>query len=114
VVREYSYLKLLACYGYGPGLGSSIDDDITCYQDCITFTMNYCVPFRKSVRMLGLSRRDCVAKFKKEVKECLLWMHNYHILHRDIKPSNCMYNPTIGKYVLIDFGISQPAEEGYT
>lgn len=40
-------------------------------------------------------------------------MHNYHIVHSDIKPPNCMFNPTLGRYVLIDFGISQPEEEGY-
>ena len=48
-VREYSYLKLLACYGYGPGLGDNSDEDITCYQDCVTFSMNYCLPFHRSV-----------------------------------------------------------------
>lgn len=48
VLREYSYMKILACYGYGPGLTDPTDSqgvDITCYQDCITFSMNYCVPF---------------------------------------------------------------------
>lgn len=52
-------------------------------------------------------------KFKREIKENLLWMHNYHIVHRDVKPSNCMYNPALGRYVLIDFGISQIVEEGF-
>lgn len=40
-------------------------------------------------------------------------MHDSHIVHRDIKPDNCMYNPKLGKYVLIDLGISQIVEEGY-
>lgn len=39
-------------------------------------------------------------------------MHNYHFVHRDIKPENFMYNLTLKRYVLIDYGISQPIEEG--
>jgi serine/threonine protein kinase len=33
-------------------------------------------------------------------------MHILGILHRDIKPSNMMYSKSFGKYVFIDFGIS--------
>jgi serine/threonine protein kinase len=40
-------------------------------------------------------------------------MHNFHIIHRDIKLSNCMLNPTTGKFVLVDFGISQPVNENH-
>lgn len=70
-MREYAYVKLAACYGYGSGLGNNINDDITCYQDCVVFGMGYCEPFSKSLQELklkGLSQRDCVEKFKKEIK----------------------------------------------
>ncbi len=38
-------------------------------------------------------------------------MHSLSILHRDIKPDNIMYSPSYGKYVLIDFGISEYTSE---
>ena len=38
-------------------------------------------------------------------------MHSLSILHRDIKPENIMYSPSYGKYVLIDFGMSEYTHE---
>jgi serine/threonine protein kinase len=49
----------------------------------------------------------------RDIKENLLWMHNYHIIHRDVKLSNCMLNPRTDKFVLVDFGISQPVNENH-
>jgi serine/threonine protein kinase len=34
-------------------------------------------------------------------------VHNKHILHRDIKPENFLFDPTLGRFFLIDFGLSK-------
>jgi serine/threonine protein kinase len=46
--------------------------------------------------------------FKTGIKESLLGMHSLQITHRDVKLDNCLYSPTFKKFVLVDFGISQP------
>lgn len=38
-------------------------------------------------------------------------MHHLHIIHYDIKPENIVYSKAFGKFVFIDFGLSEVVEE---
>jgi serine/threonine protein kinase len=113
VIREHANFKLIAYYGFGPDIIDTKDDDIICYQDCMTFSMEYCYSIEQLIYRLKLNQEQLMEKFRQETKDCLLGMHNLHIIYRDIKPSNIMYSPSKKRYILNDFGISQTIDEGY-
>lgn len=42
-----------------------------------------------------------------EMLQALSFVHSKGIMHRDIKPTNFLYNPDIGRGVLVDFGLAE-------
>jgi hypothetical protein len=103
VIREHANFKLIAYYGFGPDIIDTKDDDIICYQDCMTFSMEYCYSIEQLIYRLKLNQEQLMEKFRQETMDCLL----------GIKPSNIMYSPSKKRYILNDFGISQTIDEGY-
>lgn len=37
---------------------------------------------------------------------CLRVMHSLRLVHKDVKPSNILFSPSVGDFVLLDFGVS--------
>ncbi|SCU93815.1 LAMI_0E15676g1_1 [Lachancea mirantina] len=48
-----------------------------------------------------------VKKYMFEMLQALSFVHSKGIMHRDIKPTNFLYNPQLGRGVLVDFGLAE-------
>ncbi|SCU82959.1 LANO_0B07954g1_1 [Lachancea nothofagi CBS 11611] len=48
-----------------------------------------------------------IKKYLSELLQALSFVHSKGIIHRDIKPTNFLYNPEIGRGVLVDFGLAE-------
>ncbi|SCV01943.1 LAME_0G19526g1_1 [Lachancea meyersii CBS 8951] len=48
-----------------------------------------------------------IKKYMSELLQALSFVHSKGIIHRDIKPTNFLYNPQIGRGVLVDFGLAE-------
>lgn len=54
-----------------------------------------------------------IKKYMFELLSSLKYVHSFGIIHRDVKPTNFLYNPILGKGVLVDFGLAEENEELY-
>lgn len=66
------------------------------YRNCIEFPMELCQ------EVLTYS-----PKMEDDIRQALAKMHKNHFIHFDIKPQNICFSPSMNKYVLIDFGLSE-------
>lgn len=98
-ITEYAFCRVCSMLGIGPKMRVCDGFDITCFEDCLEFTMELCKP---------LSSLQCQAEESEmRLKYCVRLMHSLNLIHKDIKPSNIMYSPSSRDLVLIDFGISE-------
>lgn len=103
VIKEICMLKLASALGVGPKM-FDFGCEIFEYEDCLEVQMELCVqvkpgPFHSQ-------------ELRQELRENLQKLHSLHIIHHDIKFENVCYSHAQGRYVLIDYGFSQPVEEG--
>lgn len=56
---------------------------------------------------------DCeeIRMYMKNLLIALEWVHSRNIIHRDIKPANFLFNRKQRKFLLVDFGLAQPARK---
>lgn len=54
-----------------------------------------------------------IKKYMFELLSALKYVHSFGIIHRDVKPTNFLYNPILGRGVLVDFGLAEENEELY-
>ena len=109
VVMECAFAKLCAALGVGVPVGSPDHPfDLVCYEDCIEFFMEKCIPVKDITQMYPL-------EIEERLKYCVLVMHTFHLIHKDLKPGNILVTQN-GKAVLTDYGISTHVKEtvGYT
>lgn len=48
-----------------------------------------------------------IKNYLKQLADAVDYIHCQGIIHRDIKPSNFLFDPAIGRGVLVDFGLAQ-------
>lgn len=48
-----------------------------------------------------------IKKYVWELLQALNFVHSKGIIHRDVKPTNFLYNPELGRGVLVDFGLAE-------
>ncbi|EDO17950.1 hypothetical protein Kpol_1010p68 [Vanderwaltozyma polyspora DSM 70294] len=48
-----------------------------------------------------------IKKYMWELLQALNFVHSKGIIHRDVKPTNFLYNPELGRGVLVDFGLAE-------
>lgn len=110
VLVEYAFARVLAMLGVGPRLKRDIGFDLVCYRDCIEFFMEKCEPIQVHTATNKWSEAD-----SRRLKYCVRVIHCHQLIHRDIKPANIVWSPSVGDYVLCDFGIScsVPEEVGF-
>lgn len=48
-----------------------------------------------------------IKKYMYELLQALAFVHSKGVIHRDIKPTNFLYNPVLGRGVLVDFGLAE-------
>lgn len=54
---------------------------------------------------------DDIRDYMKNLLLALARIHQKGVIHRDIKPSNFLYNHSLKKYLLVDFGLAQEEQE---
>lgn len=54
-----------------------------------------------------------IKKYMFELLSALKYVHSYGIIHRDVKPTNFLYNPILGRGVLVDFGLVEENQDLY-
>lgn len=104
MVMECAFAKLCAALGIGVPVGSPDHPfDLVCYEDCIEFFMEKCIPMKEclSINMLIIEER---------LKYCVQVMHTFHLIHKDIKLDNTLVTED-GRVVLADFDVSTHVEE---
>lgn len=101
VIVECATAKLFSALRVGPKAKLDIGFDLVCYRDCAEFYMERC-----------LLSGPCEEGLQRRLKYCVAVMHAHRFVHRDVKPNNVVYSPSLGSYVLCDFGITAPIPSG--
>jgi serine/threonine protein kinase len=85
---------------YGPEMGKILGFDLIVHRRCIEFCMEF-------------GQQDLIMqqKIKADLIEGLRVLHSLKIIHFDIKPENIIYSNALGRYVLIDYGLSSIIKE---
>ncbi|KAL1138645.1 hypothetical protein AAG570_008707 [Ranatra chinensis] len=79
-------------------------------EDCITFIMPYLEHEKFITYVMDMDVRE-TKLYMKQLLLAVRRVHSFGIIHRDIKPSNFLYNRKKGKFLLVDFGLSQKVDE---
>lgn len=105
IIEELKFLKELeGKNNVIPILGCHRMED----QVCAIFPYFEGIDFREFLRNVKLEEiKDYIYNLLLALKHC----HAHKIIHRDIKPSNFLYNPSLKKGLLIDFGLAQREKE---
>ncbi|CCE61507.1 hypothetical protein TPHA_0A04330 [Tetrapisispora phaffii CBS 4417] len=102
--RIYNELNLLYILTGNPRVAPLCD--ATRFQDQVIAILPYYPheEFRVFYRDLPIKG---IKKYIWELLQALNFVHSKGIIHRDIKPTNFLYNPELGKGVLVDFGLAE-------
>jgi len=79
------------------------------HKDQVSLVLPY-VEHHKFKDYLPLMTIAQIRSYMKALFFALEHVHTNRIIHRDVKPGNFLYNPDTNTFVLVDFGLAQPAE----
>ncbi|XP_077986264.1 cell division cycle 7-related protein kinase-like [Glandiceps talaboti] len=77
-------------------------------RDNVVIVMPYFNHHKFGDYILDMSVSE-VREYMRNLLIALQRVHKFDIIHRDVKPSNFLYNRTLKKYALVDFGLAQKA-----
>jgi serine/threonine protein kinase len=96
-IKEYCIYKICSLLQIGPQVIFTDVYDLVCYNDGIEFQMELCKVVEFNVKRT----------YAQDLKYCVAKLHASKFAHNDIKPENTLFSPSLKKYVLSDFGLSQ-------
>uniref|UniRef100_A0A915L0Y9 non-specific serine/threonine protein kinase n=1 Tax=Romanomermis culicivorax TaxID=13658 RepID=A0A915L0Y9_ROMCU len=79
------------------------------YEDSIFFMMDY-FPHDHFTTFVHDAKFDEIRDYMKNLLIALQHVHKLKIIHRDIKATNFLFNRTLRRYRLIDFGLAEHEE----
>lgn len=105
--RIYNELNLLYMLSGNSHVAPLLD--VLRYQDQVLAVLPYYrhADFRDFFRDLPTKG---IKKYLWELFQALEFVHIKGIMHRDLKPTNFLYDPFVGKGVLVDFGLAEKME----
>lgn len=80
--------------------------------DSIAFVMPYMPHDRFHDYFYNLSVVD-LQEYMFNLLIALKRVHEFNVIHRDVKPSNFLHDRKNHKFLLVDFGLAQPLDNGY-